>query len=90
MKYNLEYFAREVGSSEEYLAYLCIFLTPILYAVARIAAISAGNTRLELDFRRVWSGVASDVLNGVPLYLGGTGDNKPPLFHFVNILTGFF
>ncbi|MFB6186557.1 MAG: hypothetical protein ABEI86_06795, partial [Halobacteriaceae archaeon] len=69
---------------------LSLIIATISTAVARIGRIILGNQVPASDFRVAWKPIADAVRNGAPLYLQGTGDNKPPLFHLLNLfLSGF-
>lgn len=54
-------------------------------SIYRYLQLTIGKQVLFVDARAVWKPLAYDVLNGAPLYVGATVDNKPPLFQFINI-----
>jgi len=46
----------------------------------------SGGAEIRGDARLVWIPVARAVLNGTPLYTKEAVDNKPPLWHYFNLL----
>lgn len=56
-----------------------------LQILQRYAHIAYGQASWGLDVDAVWANVATDVANGIPIYVAPAVDNKPPLWQFIYI-----
>lgn len=55
-------------------------------SIYRISRIRLGKQQPHFDFRHWWGPIGQKVVDGVPLYVGGATDSKPPVFMMANVL----
>jgi len=73
------------GSTKQLLG-AAIMILLVIQTIRRYLLVNYGPEQMHWDAWAVWKPAAEAVLSGTPLYMGQAVDNKPPLFHFLNIL----